>query len=461
MTRSDHAVVLGASIGGLLAARVLADFYRTVTIVERELLPHEPVNRRGVPQGRHAHGLLARGSQVLDELFPGLLNEVVASGAPFVDGIDLSEMYFCFGGHVFSRQGRPKDPTRVFLPSRPLLEYLVRQRVRNIPNIALLEGLDVVDFMSTRERDRVTGVRVRAHNGEAETLLAADLVVDATGRGSRTPTFLDHLGYPRPAQDQIDVRLTYTSQQLRLPPRALRERFVLIGPVPARPTGMALFGYENDTWILTVLGMAGREAPSELTGMLELAQDFTPPHVMAALRDAEPLGPVSRHRTPCSQWRRYDKLQRFPDGLLVFGDAICSFNPVYGQGMTVAALEAAALRQCLQQGRAGLARRFFVAAAKPVSVAWQLAAGGDLNVLDGSRPVPLPMRIANAYVDRLQRAAESDVVVAEQFLRVSGFIDPPSRLLHPTMLLRVATAGWRRPSQHGSGHPSLSLAGAQ
>ena len=318
----DHAVVLGASMGGLLAARVLADFYRTVTIVERDVLPSDPVDRRGVPQGRHAHALLLGGSRILDEFFPGLLTELVAGGAPVFDGTDPSEAYFSFGGHVFRRHGRPKDPVPAFLPSRLLLEYLVRQRVGGMDNITLLDDHDVVDLTSTSERDRVTGARVCDRGSGAERVLAADLVVDATGRGSRTPTFLDHLGYDRPAEDHINVHVSYASQLLRLPPGVLTERIVLIGPVPGRPTGMALLGHENSTWIFTAIGVAGRKAPAQLADMLAFVEDFIPPHVLYALRDAEPLAEVARHRMPSSQWRRYDKMRRFPAGLLALGDAI-------------------------------------------------------------------------------------------------------------------------------------------
>ena len=438
----EHAVVLGASMGGLLAARVLADFYETVTVVERDVLPETSANRRGVPQGRHVHLLLGRGSQVLDELFPGFLDELVAAGAPSFDG-DMSKLYLSNGGHLFPRSGRAKD-VPFFLPSRPLLESHVRRRMRAVANVTVLDGHDVVELTSTPPRDRVTGALVRARPDGSERVLRADLVVDAMGRGARTPAFLEGLGYGRPAEDQLGMRLAYSSQLLRIPPGMLNELMVIIGPVPGRPTGMALFGNENNTWMFSVIGMVGREPPDELAEMLAFVEDFAPAHVLAAIRAGEPLAEVARYRMPSSQWRRYDKMRRFPAGLLVFGDAICSFNPVYGQGMTVAALEALALQRCLRRGEDGLARRHFQATAKAVGVAWQMATGADLSLPEVEGPRPLPVRIANNYVDRVLAAAESDIVVAEQFARVIAFLDPPTSLFHPAFIARVATTNLRR-----------------
>jgi len=181
----------------------------------------------------------------------------------------------------------------------------------------LLEGYDVVDLMSTGGGNRVAGALIRAHNGHGEQVLAADLVTDATGRGSRTPVFLEALGYGRPAEDSVHVRLCYSSQLLRLPPGTLKEKMVIIGPKPGRPTGMALFGYENDTWMFTVFGMAGVEPPSELAEMLPFVDGLAPAHVLAAISMGEPLVDACRFRYPESRWRRYDKMRRFPDGLLV------------------------------------------------------------------------------------------------------------------------------------------------
>lgn len=436
----EHAVVLGASMSGLLTARVLADFYDGVTVVERDVLSDDAANRRGVPQGRHAHALLGRGSQILAELFPGFIEQLVAAGVPILDYTDMSQGFFSFGGHQLIDHGGFSNTPPVFIPSRPLLESLVRRRLRETTNVSLLQDYDVVDLTSNPTSDHVTGTRVRSRHDDGELLLTGDLIVDATGRGSRTPIFLESWGYQRPPEDRIGVRLTYHSQLLRIPQGTLKELIVLVSPVPGRPTAMALFGYENNHWMLTLGGMAGHEPPTDPAGMRSFTKDLAPAHVLAAIEAAEQLGDTYRFRYPESRWRRYDKMRRFPTGLLVTGDAICSFNPIYGQGMTVAALEALALQRCLRRGKHNLARRYFRTTAKSIGLAWRFAAGGDLNLPEVEGPRPLSLRLSNKYVDRLQAAATTDIVVAEQLVKVIGFIDPPSRLLHPTVMRRVATA---------------------
>jgi hypothetical protein len=237
---------------------------------------------------------------------------------------------------------------------------------------------------------------------------------------------------------------------LRIRPGMLREFVILVSPAPGRPTAMASAGNENDTWMFTVGGMVGLEPPSEPAEMLAFVEGLVPAHVLAAIRAAEPVTDVCQFRYPESRWRRYDKMRRFPAGLLVVGDAICSFNPIYGQGMTVAALQALALRQCLQRGANGLARRYFRAAAKPIGVAWRFAVGGDLNLPEVEGPRPLSLRLANKYVERLQTAAESDL--AKQFTKVVALVDAPTRLLQPHMITRVAAANLRRRERRTDGH---------
>ncbi len=441
----QHAVVLGASMGGMLAARVLADFYQTVTVVERDVLPDDPTNRRGVPQGRHAHALLRRGGQIIDELFPGILNELVAAGAPVLDDGDLSKIWMSVGGHQLIRVGTARDQQAMtmYVPSRPFLECHVRRRLRAVPNVTILSGLDAAEMTSSADRNRVTGVRVVNRDSGAEQELTADLVIDAMGRGAHTPNLLESLGYGRPIEDQIVMRTCYVSQPLRIPP-GIVEQLVAVGAAPGRPTGMFLLGYENDTWIFTVFGMVGHEPPGDLAGMLSFAQEYTPAHVLAAVRAAEPLGEVIRHRMPSSQWRRYDKMRRFPEGLLVCGDAICSFDPIYGQGMTVSALDAVALRDCLARSRHDLARRYFRAAAKSIGVAWRMGAGSDLAFPEVQGRRSLSTRMTNRLADWVLTACESDAVVVEKFFRVNNLIDPPVRLMHPSFISRVAAVNLRR-----------------
>nr|WP_232000820.1 2-polyprenyl-6-methoxyphenol hydroxylase-like oxidoreductase [Mycobacterium kyorinense] len=430
-------------MAGLLAARAVAEFYEKVTVVERDILPSDAADRRGVPQGRHLHALLARGAQVLDELFPEILDELITDGGSYFDGSDLSKLHYSVGGHRMVSAGSA-EATAVYLASRPFLEHHVRRRVRATTNVRLLEGHDVVELMARPDCTRVTGARIVDRRSRQESILSADLVVDATGRGSRTPMWLESLGYARPVEDRVVVHLAYSSQRLQMRPGALHELGVLIGVVPGRPAGLGLISCENDTWLLTVMGMAGKVPPRELSAMCAFAEGFAPEHVLDAVRNAYPIGDVVGHRVPSSQWRRYDKLRRFPKGLLVIGDAICSFNPIYGQGMTVAALEALALRGCLCTGTSDLAWRFFRASARPIRQAWQLAAGGDLALpeIEGERS--RVTRLFNGYVDRVLTAAEFDTAVLNQFTKVTSLVDPPNRLLRPSMLWRAASANHRR-----------------
>ncbi|OBF50287.1 hypothetical protein A5787_08370 [Mycobacterium sp. 852002-50816_SCH5313054-b] len=442
--RGGHAVVLGASMGGLLAARVLADFYDRVTVIERDILPLHPINRRGVPQGRLIHALAARGTQVLDELFPGFVDELTANGAGIWDDGDFSKVSISVGGHTTPRSGRAPNPPVVLFPSRPLLEWNVRRRVKSFPNITFLECHDVVGLITTPTRDRVIGARVVDRVLERGKALPADLVVDATGRGSRMPVFLEELGYGRPREDEVTVQLAYACQLLRLEPGAIRQHMIALFPEPGRPKMFGLIRNENDTWMFGVGAMAGLQPPGETAEMIEYAEDFVPAHVLDALRAAEPLGGVVHHRVPSNRWRRYDKMRRTPDGLLVVGDAVCSFNPIYGQGMTIAAIEATVLRDCLLRGDRGLPRRFFRSSAKTVRVAWQTAAGSDLALPEVQGRRPMSMRISNAFLERVLTAVEVDPVVAGQFMRVTAMVDPPGRLFRPSILRRVARARGRR-----------------
>jgi 2-polyprenyl-6-methoxyphenol hydroxylase-like FAD-dependent oxidoreductase len=319
----------------------------------------------------------------------------------------------------------------------------------------MVDRCEVVDLVTDVGRGRVTGVRVLRAAAGGEEFIGADLVVDATGRGSLTPAWLATIGYDRPPEEQLTIQLKYATRHLRRRPGALGGAKVIgIGAEPGRPTGLVMFAQEDDRWILTVIGYDGHHPPTDPDGFLAFVEAIAPPDVFVEIRDAEPLDSIVGYRFPANARRRYDLLRRVPAGLLVVGDAVCSTNPAYALGMSVAALQAAALRDTLAGGDRDLPRRFFRAAAKSSDVAWHLAVGGDLALPQVQGRRPLPVRVLNAYAGRVQAAAEHDPVIAEQLLRVISLQDAPTRLFRPSTAISVLVRGLRRrPAPAAAGTP--------
>ncbi len=443
-----EAVVLGGGIAGLLACAVLAREYDQVTLVERDRLPTDPAARRGVPQGRHVHVLLSRGATAIDEILPGFLDELTRVGGVTAD--NLNQFHFEVDGHVLCQDDSTSD--RVHLQSRPFLEGLVAARVRSLSNVRVLDRHDVVDLLWDATDTRVVGATVAPHAAPEKRLaLGADLVVSALGRNGRVGAWLTEHGFDTPPDHELRIDLLYVSRLVRLDPTLLGGyRGVLVGPRRTRPAGLAIVQQENHTWIVTLEGFVAHHPPTEADEWLEAAVALTPPQCAAALREAEPITDISAHRFPSNLWRRYDKLDRFPDGLLVVGDSVCSFNPIYGQGMTVAALEAQALAELLRSGAPDSPARYFKQASKPVRVAWQAAVGADLSmppdVVAGHRS--MSVRAINAYLDRYLEAAEHDPEMAWNFLKVTGLDTSARALFSPHAVRRItqSTRATRRAS---------------
>ena len=447
----DRAVVLGGSVAGLLAAQVLAERFATVVVVERDRLPNGAEPRRGVPQGKHIHGLLAGGQRAIEQLLPGLTKQLAADGVPVGD--PLNDLRLCLNGHHF-RPG-PSGLTLVSA-SRDLLEHHLRRRIRSLPAVRFRDRCDVVGL--AEGGGRITGVRMLSRADDSvEELLDVDLVVDATGRGSRAPVWLSDIGFPRPQEEQLRVDLGYTTRRYRLPPGALDGGLglgVLQAPTPGHPRGAALARLEHDVWMLTLIGLGGDHPPALVEDFDRFAESVGSKDIHRLIRAAEPIDAPVGFRFPAST-RRYYERTRLPNNLVVLGDSLCSFNPVYGQGMSVAALEALTLARLLATERVPSSHVMMRALARIVDVPWQMAGAVDQAFLPSDQRQALRDRLMTAYVDRVQAAAEHDCVVGRAFLRVTGLVDPPGALLRPGLMWRTLRAPR---AAHTSSPASLSSA---
>ena len=436
ITRS-HAIVIGGSIAGLLTARVLSDHFAQVTLIERDRMHDQPEARKGQPHTRHLHALLAKGLETMRDYFPGLLSDLLTEGAI------ASDMGKEMRWHTFGGYRRQFESGMIgALMSRPLLEWQIRRRVVALPNVTVLDGCDVDGLVTTADRSRVSGVQIthRNEDGRSESL-SADLVVDASGRGSASPKWLTALNYGPVPESLIKVNVGYATRIYRRRPGDLigADLILIAADMPHGKRSGLIFPIEGDRWICTLGGWIGDHAPTDEAGFLAYARSLAAPDVYEMISRLEPLSDITPYKFPGSLRRYYEKLQQFPEGYLVLGDAICSFNPVYGQGMTSAAMQAAALDQTLQASPTldGLWRRFFKAAAKVVDIPWQLAVGEDFRFPETEGEKPAGVDFINRYITQVHRATHHDPVVYAAFLRVMNLMAAPTSLFHPRLLWRV------------------------
>src|SRR6478752_2740952 len=428
---TEHAIIIGASLAGLCAARVLSDFYERVTVYERDNLPDGPANRAAVPQGRHVHLLMARGAQEFETHFPGLLDDMVAAGVPILENRPDC-IHFGAAGHVLGTHHKLQDEFTAYVPSRPHLEWQIRRRVTAIDNLEFVRAA-VSEPRYEPGRQLVTGVVL--DSGDP---VGADLVVDATGRGTRLPVWLAQWGFERPREDRVDVGIAYATYQLRIPDGLIAEKVVVAGASRKQLLGLGMLYYEDGTWGLTTFGVAKVEPPDDFAGMCALADEILPRHVAAAIRQGEPIGGVAFHKFPTSRWRRFDKLDRFPAGIIPFGDAVVSFNPTFGQGMTMTAIQAGNLRAALESRSPDLACVLAKATAKTTWPVWIMTSIGDLVLHGATGPMPWWYKPVGELFDQFLGAAETDPVLAEWFLRRFSLLDslymvPSARLVGRTI----------------------------
>jgi 2-polyprenyl-6-methoxyphenol hydroxylase-like FAD-dependent oxidoreductase len=361
----------------------------------------------------------------MDELLPGLTAELVAQGA--LKGDLMGRSRWIHGGH---RHARTDSGLTSLSVSRPLLEGQIRRRVTALPGVRVLADSAVTSLLS--EEGRVSGVRLAS--GEP---IPANLVVDASGRGSRTPFWLSELGYERPAEDRVTIDLRYGTREFRRKPHEMDgDLVIVVAPTPEIPRGGAALAVEDDRWVITMAGYGDGGPPLPLSQYAAYARSLVAPDLYDLISVAEPIGEPRSYHTPASVRFRYERLSRFPEGLLVIGDAVCAFNPFYGQGMTVSALEAKALLDTDLRPMP-----FFKRITKLLDAPWDIVVGGDLRLPGVEGRITPKIRMINAYLDRFHAAAARDTDLAKRFLRVTNLIDAPPSLLNPAALVKVFRSG--------------------
>ena len=436
------AIVMGASIAGMWTARALSDYFEEVLVLERDQLPEGPAFRSGTPQARQFHTLLLSGLRQMDEWFPGLEKELIAAGAIPFDPVNDLQVHA-------AKRWYPQFPSgqRLLSCSRQLLESSIRRRLRQNPRVRILEGVEVVGLEGSDDNRRISGVLSRAYRGappspDAVTVHQADLVVDALGRRSQTPEWLAELGYRAPQESEVDSFLGYVTRRYKRKPNT--PMLMIVATPPNDPYGGLIFPEENNTMMAFMAGYNKCYPPTDHVEFEAFAQHLGDKY-QEAIKDAEPLSPPYGYRGTSSRWRHYERLERWPERYLVLGDAFCSFNPVYGQGMSVAALSAAALAKRVKQRSGkldGLARHMLREISRITQGAWLLATSADLQWpgTEGGtiRNGPLD-RFGRWYIANLLYAMAFDKAVRLQFLAVNQLMKPAAALFAPGIFLRVMT----------------------
>lgn len=448
MYRPAHAVVLGGSFVGLLVARVLAKHFVKVTIAERDEIADIAAPRKGVPQSRLYHSLLARGRHVAEELLPGLHQSLIDGGAV--------EYKFGRDSLIYTsgyRHGPYDGPSGVSL-TRPYLEMHVRRRVLAMSNIELVGGVDILGLALSKDRKRVSQIKVRSRSGDkAERLIDADLVVDTTGRGSVTSRWLEELGYPAPQETRVKMRAGAATRFYAVGKETIPWKAITLFRCGERRKRVAFMsqvepavGSTRGRWCVVLAGLTDVYPSGNEADYLKFAEGMPTPVVADFIRTAEPLSEIESMKAPSSIWRHYERLKDFPESFVVLGDALCTFNPIYGQGMTIGAIGASLLDQCLAEGLAspnglrGLARSCYARLLQPLTDAWMMSALPDLMdpEVEGQRSVK--SKVVGGLHDLLLVAAGRDPHVAHKWVELANMTAPPQHLMRPTMLWRTLRA---------------------
>jgi 2-polyprenyl-6-methoxyphenol hydroxylase-like FAD-dependent oxidoreductase len=429
-------------MAGLLAARVLADHFAKVTVIERDPAPTGIEAHRGVPQGHQFHLLLIGGATIVERLFPGIGAELEAGGAlPFDFSADV---HWHYDGVVKLRYPSAFGSLGA---TRPLLEETIRRRVAVYPNVVLRYGTSVSGFLTDPDKSRLTGVRLQSGDTSLAESIEADLIVDAGGRGSKARGWLEDLGFPRPPTTSVKFGLSYATQLYERGTTMKDWKSAAVHPHRPKETRGAFLGpIADNQWILTLQTYEVGKPPEDNAGLLEYLRALPRTEIYEAVKDCIPIGPIRAYNYSGQIRHHYARLPRLPEGFIAIGDAVCSFDPVFGQGMTVLANEAIILGEILRSRAAqpaetrlrGLPKAYFKKSDKLIDNAWLLASNEAFKypTTEGDRPFGVGS-ILQWYTSHIFQLTATDRTVYDDFIRVMHMIAPPTVLFRPMTVAKV------------------------
>jgi flavin-dependent dehydrogenase len=443
----NHAIVVGGGFSGLLAARVLSDHFRRVSVLDQDELADGTEYRSGVPQSRHGHTMLTRGARIIEELFPGLQTELAALGAPIFDLGEFSQIIMPCGWIPRVRLG-----ISIQTFTRPTLEKCIRRRVMARRGVCFRK-LYVEGLCWDRTAKRVAGVRIRSREANPSSpvshsmTMEGDLVVIANGQTSKLTAWLTEAGFPSPGERVINGHLAYSSRIYRIPP-GTETTWHLTLEMPHPPSaqrGGGVSHVDGERWLVTLLGAGGEVPPGDELGFAAWAASLRNPHIGAVIASGKPDGAIYRLVKFSNRWTLYHRMPRWPERLLCVGDAVCALNPIYGQGMTISAIQAKLMQNLLEErhpdaGLAELGHRFQRRAARVLRTPWIMATSAD-RAWDPAH-VPRAVQFAQWYMNLLFQLIPSDLDTYRRFWNTTQMVTSPATLFHPLVLGKIAKSAF-------------------
>jgi flavin-dependent dehydrogenase len=418
------AVVIGGGIAGKLAARVLSEYFQEVIILERDQKPEGPHPRKGAPQGKHLHALLFAGDYGLEELFPGISKQFHANFAVKINS--TKELAWFHHGVWKLRYDGPYSTT---LQTRPHLEWQIEQEIHKIANLTVRYNTVVQNYLFNKQENRIIGVELQGEK------MDADLVVDTSGASSFSTNWLTKQNIHIP-EEKVKINLTYASQFFELPESEERDwaiKIVYPNP-PLEKSGGTISKVEGNRYVVTINRYHSDE---QINDIMRLAKQLPKPDIYNEIKDAAPLSETAIYRVPQIVWRRFEKMKNLPEGLLLIGDTVCRIDPVFGQGMSIAVLEALALKKYLKDTKTISSARFQKRVAKMISPIWGMVLAEDFRYPETTGNKPYGLKLQQWYAKEIFLLSAEDSRIYDRFVKVMNLIGPMTILMHPKVVFRV------------------------